>query len=136
MLINLDKARGAVLLILFMGILRLCAAQSTVGGINGTIVDASGAVISGATVEVVNLSNGDRRNASTNDNGVYSIPNLDPGIYNVSISAPGFTTSTVKEVRVTVSFVTSLNLELKPGATSEVVEVTGADAQVQINTTD
>ena len=109
-------------------------AQSTVGGLNGTIVDASGAVISGATVEVVN-GDGDRRTASTNDSEPTD-PNLDPGIYNVSISAPGFTSSTVKDVKATVSFITSLNLELKPGATSEVVEVTGADAQVQINTTD
>jgi hypothetical protein len=65
-------------------------AQSTFGTILGTVRDASGAVISKSVVTVDNTGTSAHRAALTDSSGDYSVPNLEPGIYKVTIQAPGF----------------------------------------------
>src|SRR5205085_10920662 len=108
MLVKLFKLGGTSLFVMSFGLLGLCSAQSSVGAISGTVTDATGAVVSGASIEVINLNTGEKRNTSTDDKGVYSIPNLDPGTYNVTVSAQGFSSGTAKEVKISVSFTTSV----------------------------
>src|SRR5438552_2260206 len=66
-------------------------AQSPVGQILGTVHDASGAVVAGAIVVVTNLATGQILDTKTDAAGDYLARELQPGIYSVTASSPGFT---------------------------------------------
>ena len=106
----------------------LAFGQASTGSLSGTVVDTSGAVISGATVDIENAATGIKRTVSTNEAGLYSAPNLEPGSYNIIVSATGFSNTTTQGVNITVSFTTTATVELKPaGVEGEVVTVLGGD---------
>src|SRR5580692_100704 len=58
--------------------------------LNGSVRDATGAVISKASVRVLNKGTGTSRSTQTNDSGLYNVPSLSPGAYEVDITAQGF----------------------------------------------
>jgi hypothetical protein len=99
--------------------------QQGSGQINGTVTDSSGAVVHGAKVTVSNPDTAFSRSTETGDTGGYSLTLLPPGTYNVRYEAPNFATVEQKAVSVAVGQAVTLNITLKPGATHEVVEVTG-----------
>src|SRR5258705_14004864 len=86
-------------LLLLTGAFGICLAQSA-GSIKGTVADANGALIAGASVEATNDNTGEKRGTSTADNGTYNISNLPVGIYTVIANASGFSAATQKEVKV------------------------------------
>ncbi|MDX6694899.1 MAG: hypothetical protein QOF02_2502 [Blastocatellia bacterium] len=134
---KITRITGLFALLLLMGSLSLSFAQSSAQGtMSGTVTDASGAVVAGATVEATNTGTGEKRTATTTDSGSYSIPNLPPGLYSVSTTASGFAASTVKDLKISVSFNTTQDFALNPQGASETVVVSTGDAQTQINTTD
>ncbi|HEV2860318.1 MAG TPA: TonB-dependent receptor [Pyrinomonadaceae bacterium] len=114
----------------------LASAQTARGDINGTVRDPNGAAVVGATVEATNNATGEKRTATTNDEGVYTLTNLNAGSYTLTVSAPGFGNSTVKDVNVTVAFTLTQDVSLAPSGAQEIVTVSGQDAQVAVNTTD
>src|SRR5271157_1632273 len=65
-------------------------AQGLFGTISGTITDATGAVVPGATVTVTNVRTNVKVKFVTNASGNYSVSSLNPGIYRVEVSAKGF----------------------------------------------
>src|SRR6185437_1768313 len=65
-------------------------AQSTNGVLTGTVDDASGAVIPGASVTLKNVNSGDERRTVTNNDGFFSINAVPPGDYTISIESKGF----------------------------------------------
>ncbi|MDQ5844850.1 MAG: TonB-dependent receptor, partial [Acidobacteriota bacterium] len=121
-------------LVLILGATTVCLAQN--GNIKGTVADSAGALIAGATVEATNDSTGEKRSTTTADDGSYSIPNLQVGLYTVTANASGFAAATTKEVKVSVAFTTDVPLVLAAGGASANVTVTAGDAQTQLNTTD
>src|SRR5690242_15964077 len=72
------------------------------GEINGRVIDKSGAPLPGATVEVVNTEKGTRRVTTTDAQGRYKIPLLQPGPYRVKISLQGFDTFVAQNAIVEV----------------------------------
>ena len=76
-------------LTLISGAFGICLAQSA-GSIKGTVADANGALIAGASVEASNDNTGEKRGSSTADNGTYNISNLPVGVYTVTANASGF----------------------------------------------
>jgi hypothetical protein len=111
-------------------------AQSAKGGVTGTVTDPNGAVVVGATVEATSEATGEKRTATTTDQGVYTIPNLNVGAYTLTVSAPGFSSATVQDVTVTVSFTLTRDVQLGLAGAQEVVTVSSGDAQTAVNTTD
>jgi Carboxypeptidase regulatory-like domain/TonB-dependent Receptor Plug Domain len=106
-------------------------ATNTSGAIQGTITDASGAVLPGASVTITNTGTSQNLKLTTDSAGFYSSGPLPPGSYTVTVTGSGF--SQIKStVVVQISSITTDNLKLKVGSAAQVVEV---DANgVQVNT--
>jgi hypothetical protein len=96
------------------------------GALHGTVTDSSGAVVPGATVNANNLTNGQSRVATTDSSGLYTITQLPPGRYSISVSKQGFTTVRQESVELLTNQDLELNYALNVGAVTEQVTVTGA----------
>lgn len=99
-------------------------AQSNKGGMTGTVVDATGAVVAGASVVIVNQATNDRLELKTSDAGTFSAPLLDPVEYKVTASHPGFRETVLPRVKVDTATTTSLKIALKLGELTADVSVT------------
>ena len=80
-------------LLLWMAIFALPGLAQQFGEITGTTTDASGAVIAGASVAVTNTATQQVRSVTSNESGIYSVPYLVPGMYNVRVTKDGFKVS-------------------------------------------
>jgi hypothetical protein len=109
------------------------AAQQTLGSINGTVLDSSGASIPDAIVTVTNVAIDLSRTAKTQSNGFFQIFNLPIGIYTVKITHEGFDTTDMPGINVQEARTTTVNGALKLGQVSQSVEVT---ANPLLNATD
>jgi len=99
--------------------------QTNTGRILGTITDQSGAVLAGATVTVTDVNRGVTRTLTSDSAGEYSAPNLEPGMYETRVEAPGFKSLNRQGIQVQVGQDIRLDLSLEVGSTSENVTVTG-----------
>lgn len=108
-------------------------AQTTSGLITGTITDSTGAVIPGAHVQLANQATGIQRSAVTDANGYYSVPELPPGVYDVTVNKEGFASQNLANVHLEVNQSEALNFKMGVTASTQTVQV-NADIQ-QINTT-
>jgi hypothetical protein len=109
-------------------------AQTFRGTILGTVMDSSGAAVSGATVTVKNLDTGLTRVVTTSDDGSYNVPELPIGSYTVSVEKTGFRIGVVSGLRVEVSTQVRADVTLQPGEITQKVEVTG-ESLPQVETT-
>src|SRR5438067_11208467 len=98
--------------------------QATDGNIVGTVLDASGAVIAGANVDLLNVDTGVKNATTTDAAGTYRFGNVPVGTYTITATAPGFTTASLKDVHVELSRTTTANLSMSVGTVSSTVEVT------------
>jgi len=108
-------------------------AQTTSGLITGTITDQSGAVLPDARVELRNQATGVERKAISDSAGHYTVPELQPGVYDVSVSKEGFATQKLGNVHLEVNQSEALNFKMSISAATQTVEV-HADV-TSINTT-
>ncbi len=109
-------------------------AQTFRGTILGTVTDASGAVVAGASISVKNVNTGLERTTQTSADGSYSVPELPLGTYTVTVSQSGFQTSATTNVVVDVATDRRVDVQLKTGQVAERVEVSGEELS-QVNTT-
>ena len=110
-----------------------CLAQQTLGSLNGTVVDPSGAAISGATVSATNPAINVTQTTTTQHTGFFQIFNLPIGTYVLKVSLPGFESTALNGITVQEARATTVNATLKIGQASESVEVT---ATPLLNATD
>ena len=103
----------------------LAQGGSTAASIIGTVTDASGAVIPGATVEVKNNATATTFNATTNDQGGFTIPAVDPGSYTVTVTLMGFKTAVLNNVNVNAGTPAAVRVRLEVGGLEETVVVSG-----------
>ena len=99
------------------------------GSIQGTITDASGAVVPGAKVVIAGTDTGSSKTVTTDSAGIYSVGPLNPGPYSVTVSAPGFQGLVVTTV-VRTGTATNGNFKLTIGQASQTVEVNAGEVQV------
>jgi Carboxypeptidase regulatory-like domain/TonB dependent receptor-like, beta-barrel len=112
------------------------AAQLTRGAVSGTVRDATGALVPGATVTVTNTDTNQAKTAVTDAQGFYRVAALEPGPYTVRTELAGFSTVETRDVPVRSASEVSLNVELKVGGTTEAITVTGRTEAVELNKTD
>lgn len=106
-------------------------AQASVGTISGTITDPSGAVVPDAPITVRNIATGFERKTKSENDGAYSAPALPAGQYEIQVRKQGFRTL-LQEVTVATGTITTANLQLEVGQTTEIVTVQASGA-AQIN---
>lgn len=105
-------------------------AQSNAADLQGFVRDATGAVVTNATVIARNPATNLSKDATTNDQGYYQIVNLTPGDYEVTVEAPNFKKAVLSEVKLTVGQRADLDVALEVGQVSEVVTISGASAEL------
>jgi hypothetical protein len=122
-----------------LGILLLLAsssrAQQTLGSINGTVTDSSGAVVQNAEVKIHNLATGLEQTAKTKADGSFSIVDLPIGTYSVTASRAGFKTEIHSQIPVQGNRTTTVNVFLQPGEVSATITVSGTPLLNQVDTT-
>jgi Carboxypeptidase regulatory-like domain/TonB dependent receptor len=92
------------------------------GTLTGTIMDPAGAVVSGATITATHKATGFKRDATTNDDGLYVLSNMPPGDYELKVEAKGFTTRVSKaDISLKVGQTVTLNVTLEVGVNESVV---------------
>jgi len=96
-------------------------------GIQGTVLDPQGAAVQGATVTVISNETGVSKQATTDANGVYTVPALGPGKYRVIIEKQGFKKKTLEDVQVAAEQMNSVNVTLEVGAVTEQVTVSASE---------
>jgi hypothetical protein len=111
------------------------SSQITTGSISGTVSDSTGAVVPGASVSIKGQS-GQRYSATTNEEGVYTVPGVTAGTptYTVSVSATNFKTSIVQNVKVDVATPATVNVVLQAGKIEETVVITSGGEVLQAET--
>ena len=98
----------------------------TLGTITGEVKDGTGAMIAGASVTIRNTGTNGLRNVVTNEEGVYAVPALNPGTYEVKVEKPGFKSATRAAFELQVQQTARVDFQLDVGQVSESVEVQGA----------
>ncbi|HET9193491.1 MAG TPA: TonB-dependent receptor [Vicinamibacterales bacterium] len=105
-------------------------AQAT---LTGTVRDSSGAVLPGVTVEASSPALTERvRSVVTDGNGVYRIIQLDPGIYSLSFTLPGFNVVRRTDIQLQGTVVITIPVQMSVGALQETVTVTGETPVVDV----
>ena len=108
-------------------------AQQTLGAINGTVTDQSGAVVQDVGVKIRNVGTNLAVNAKTKDDGSFSVVDLPIGTYEVTFSKEGFRKEVYSQILVQGNRTTSVNAKVSPGALSSTVTV---NATPLLNETD
>jgi len=101
------------------------AAQSPTGTISGIVTDPTGAAIADAEVVVVNDATRVQVATRSNGEGIYVVPNLQPGSYRIQVSKGGFKTIIKPDITLNVQGALAINFLLPLGAVSEIVTIQG-----------
>src|SRR5580692_10440238 len=101
----------------------LTFAQQTLGSVNGTVLDPSGAAVPGATVKVTDAAINVTEVTTTQKNGFFQIFNLPIGTYTVLVTHEGFETTELPSITVHEAQATTVDVALKVGQNTESVEV-------------
>ena len=126
------RCPGRILLVL-VSLLILPSIAHAQASITGVVRDASGAVLPGVTVEAASPALIEKaRSVVTDDSGQYRIVDLRPGTYSVTFSLPGFNTVQREGIELTGSFVATVNADLRVGALTETITVTGESPIVDV----
>ncbi len=121
------KARilGWVVLVVCLALFVPAAHAQYRAGLQGTVVDPQGAIVSGANVTLLNLDTNFSQSVITTDAGVYTFSSLAPGHYSISVEKTGFTKKLLTDVTVAAEQIQSVNISLEVGQVAQTVTVTG-----------
>lgn len=125
--------RVFVLLLACLAGLAMCRADE-LAAVTGLVTDPNGRSVPGVTILITNLSTNVVSRTVTNDQGIYRVPSLQPGIYRMTLDKDGFKSIVKSGVELHVQDVASINFELQIGSVNETVTVEAGG--LVINTTD
>src|SRR4051812_1842258 len=128
----LALACGLLSLLLFAAAAHAQSGRSTV---RGTVKDAQGNVVPGASVTLTDVEKNFARTQTTNDEGAYTFAAVPPGAYRVEVEAKGFKKVSRTDVRALVDTPVDVDVVVEAGLETETVTVTGS-TEAALNTTD
>lgn len=105
-------------------------AQSTAADLTGTVTDANGAIVPGATVTAKSDATSIVRTSVANDNGEYKLLGLPPGAYRITAESKGFKKTVISPVTVTIGQAVELTIKLETGEVGVTVDVSGSDVEL------
>src|SRR6266481_5110055 len=125
-----------------VGVLLVCAlawtmmpaafAQETTAGVQGYVKDQTGAVIAGATVEVLSPALIGEKKLQTDQSGYYRFANLPPGTYTLVVTAPGFRTYKLENITLATGRLPTIDVSVEVGIATETIEVSGVAPLVDV----
>src|SRR5579863_5291703 len=122
------SARPALLAVLVLALLFACSgpsfAQITVAQLNGSVHDESGGIVKNATLTLRDTATNAVYRTTSNDSGLYVIPNLSPGTYELTVSFTGFATTIDRGIVLTVGQTATVDVALRVATQNEQVVVT------------
>ena len=104
--------------------------QTATATISGRVTDSGGAVIAGASVDVVSVERGTLRSVPSNGAGIYVLRPVEPGHYNITVKQSGFKQGEVHDLVVEVGAQLEQNFQLEIGSARETVTVEAAEPLV------
>src|SRR5215475_3241356 len=119
-----------------LGVVHRTDAQVLFGSVSGTISDQSGAGVPKAHVTLINKATSVQKEGDTNENGYYSITDVPPGTYDLTVKTSGFKPLTQTNLVVAANVVTNADAKLQVVAVSEQVTVEAATLTLQTEKTD
>lgn len=114
-----------------IGMPTAASSQVLYGSLVGNVTDATGAAVVGAQVDGLNTDTGIVTKATTDQSGIFRLPNLNPGKYSVSIAANGFRKAIAEGIDVRTNTEQRVDMKLETGTVSQSVTVTGAPPELQ-----
>jgi hypothetical protein len=123
------------LFVMFLSAFGSAALGQSTTALNGTVTDATGAVVVNAKVVVTNQGTGVNSVAQTDPAGAYLFPSLPIGTYRIQVTAPGFQSSVISSLKLEVATAITQNIQLSVGQATETVEITADAALVDTTTT-
>src|SRR5581483_844372 len=126
--------RAIVVAFVLLAASLVAVAQTNKGGISGTVVDANGAGVPGATVTITNLGTGQKTTVTTGDSGAFNVPSLDPVTYSVLVEASGFKKAVIDKIKVDTAGTAAANVMLETGSIAEQVVVTATGTLLNTET--
>jgi hypothetical protein len=115
--------------ILLFGLLTLCSpfalAQQETATITGEVRDANGGAVPKATITITNVGTNIRVRSETNEQGSYTVPNIRPGDYTVTVEKQGFSKTIRSGLTLQVNQVARIDIAMKIAGVEETVEITG-----------
>src|SRR4051794_14212531 len=117
--------------LLALSLSALAVGQTTSSRITGTITDPAGSAIPGANVTATNVETNVGFKTVTGAQGEYAIPALPAATYKITVSATGFRTGVITEVKLDAAVPATVNAKLEVGSVTETIEVTGTSDVVQ-----
>ena len=131
--IRLLATRLLSLLAAFVILTPVLFGQAMDSNLVGTVTDASGAAVPGATISAINKSTGVKYASVSNANGEYRLNNVPIGLYDVSAAASGFSTTAVGDVQLELNHTATINLTLQVGSVATSVEVSASAALIDVS---
>jgi len=107
------------------------SAQESRGSLTGKVSDQNGAVLPGATVVIKNIDTNAASTSTTNDEGIYTFPLLQPGNYSLTVTANGFAEATREGIQISVSEKRTLDLPMQVTGVGEMVMVVGGSPALE-----
>ncbi len=129
-------ATGLVFMTALLLLSPLASGQENQGSIAGNVVDPTGALVAGAKLTAKGQSTGTVYQAVSSSAGSYRFPNVNIGAYDITVSAPGFKTTTLTGVLVQVATTAALDVKLTTGAVNESIVVNAEAPTVQSESSD
>jgi len=126
--------RGTRFFLLSILVLSVCIAHAQVpdGSVNGLVTDPKDSVLVAAHVSAVSATQGTIRKTHTNSSGLYVLPNLPVGTYDLKIEVPGFATSEFKGVTIEAGRTTTVDAKLQIVSANATVNVNASTANLDL----
>jgi len=131
----MNKLLACIITLLLSGFATVTFAQDVTARIDGQVLDPAGAVVTKATVTLTNTRTGEVRTVESDDNGSYTLTQIQPGTYDLSVKAQGFKEYLSKSLELSVGDRKKINIPLETGAVSESVTVTAEAPLIQTTAT-
>src|SRR5947209_18925700 len=116
--------QGILAALLLLSLFVTASAQEFRGSVTGKVTDPNGAAIPGATVTIKNIETNSETTATTNDEGTYNFPLLQPGKYTLTVTQQGFNTAVREGIEIKVADKLTLDVRMESGVAETVWTVT------------